>query len=327
MTKTQTVRKQPAKLINFTIVEQQQQQTPYEFVRNSYKNNDNIPVNIISAIVEHHFNKNIECIHKFTATSILYKTPVRELLKAPIFNWSQNREPDMVRIPDLASYINKNKKPLQTILYLSYKNKKDIFEIIDGIHRFSALKYIYDKNKSILNNSNIDFISDNTYEEFERDMNWLFDSYVIININFNATIGELVELRNSLNMTQPMPTVLMNDNEEIGSEKKVILEQIANNWQQQYPKNFSSSSDNSYMKSIGSTNRNNFIQLLDFIYKKYDININRINILNSILNEANFKMKELIENSCIGSVKARTRCKESGCYLFIYNNEKLEDLI
>ena len=38
-------------------------------------------------------------------------------------------------------------------------------------------------------------------------------------------------------------------------------------------------------------------------------------------------MEEKVKTSSIGSSKARVKCKDSSCYLFIYRNEKLEDFI
>lgn len=300
----------------FHIIEQKT--NLYDFTRKSYKDLENVPINVINDIIKYHFKESYKILHNFTPTTFLILVKVRDLLNAPINNWCQNREPDFIRIPDIASYINKEKKTLETILYLSYKNKKDSFDIIDGIHRYSALKYIEEKNKDT------SLLEEN---EFLYNLDWLFDSYILINLRFNATIGELIELRNSLNLTQPMPTVLMKDNDHEETTKKNILESIANSWQKKFKKNFSSSSDASYLQSHGCTNRNLFIELLGILYNKYNIDIHRVHILHQVLDEANNRMKILIESSSLGSINARTRCKDTGCFLFIYRNEKLEDFI
>ncbi len=275
---------------------------------------------LINPILEYFF-KNYNIIHNYSSSILLVRLKVKDLLEAPIVNWRQNREPDMIRIPDIASYIYNKRKPIETILYLSFNNKKQQFDVIDGIHRFSALKYIKEKNSSPL-----DLINDPEFGS-NSDANWLYNSDIIINIRFNADNGELISLRDDLNKTQPMATVLMDDMTTDTTTRKDIIEKIATEWQVKYTKNFSSSNDDVYMKSNGLTNRNKFIHLLGVLYDKYNIDITRINILRQILEEGNKNIQEKILKTVSGSAKARLRCKETGCYLFIYRNDQLEDML
>jgi hypothetical protein len=124
-----------------------------------------------------------------------------------------------------------------------------------------------------------------------------------------------------------MPTVLMDDSTVETQTRAEIIKKISNEWQLKYIKNFSSSNDPTYLQSIGSTNKDYFETLLGVLYEKYNIDITRVHILKKILEEANKRMEEKVKTSSIGSSKARVKCKDSGCYLFIYRNEKLEDFI
>jgi hypothetical protein len=304
--------------ITFEIVENSNISNYEELIKRN--EGTNMSQELINYALEHFFNEG-SIIHKYNSNILLVRVKIADLLNAPIINWCQNRDPDMIRIPDIASYIYHKQKPIETILYLSFNYKKQKFDIIDGIHRYMALKYIKEKNSIISDNSND--------HEFGCNSNasWLYNSDIILNIRFNADTGELITLREILNKTQPMATVLMNDMSTENLVRKDIIEKIATEWQIKYTKNFSSSNDESYMKTNGVTNRTNFITLLGIIYEKYNIDISRINILRQVLEEGNLRMKEKVNLTNMGSSKARLRCRETGCYLFMYKNNQLEDFL
>ena len=304
-----------------SIVEQPQGE--YHFSRKPFANQDSVPINFIGDVIKHHFGPNSRIIHYFASTILLVAVPVRAFLNAPIQNWCQNRQPDLVRIPDIAQYIYQKKAILDTIPYISYKNKKDCFDIIDGIHRFNALKHIFTENSKTVDL--LDSVSELPFGA-NGDALWLYNSEIVINVRFNASIGELIELRDSLNRCQPMPTVLMDDESDAGQERKQIIEAIATEWQQKYKKNFSSSSDPAYLKNNGQTNRPTFIALLGELYDKYNIDSSRINVLNDGLHQANELVRDAVLSKGHGSMKARERAKETGCYLFIYRNDKLLEM-
>jgi hypothetical protein len=311
------------RLLNFEIIEEP---TPtlypqYEKLRLSYKDNDNIPINMIYETIKYFFTEESKIIHYYSHTILLLNVKIGRLLEVPIVNWCQNREPDLIRIPDIASYIYNKRKPIDTIMYLSFNNKKQNFNVIDGIHRFSALKYIKEQN-----NRPLDLLDTQEYGS-NGDALWFYNTEIIVNIRFNACIGDLVDLRDSLNQSQPMPTVLLNDNNAEQQSRNIVLHSIADEWQKKYKKIFSSSNDSTYLQSIGSTNRNKFIELLGILYDKYNIDISRIQLLRNILEEANQKMEQLYTDKKIGSLKAREKCKVTGCYLFLYKIDKLEDII
>lgn len=104
-------------------------------------------------------------------------------------------------------------------------------------------------------------------------------------------------------------------------EKRKIIEDLANKWQAMYPNHFSSSAN----PNIGNTNRNKFIELLDKIYIKYRINETKIEEFKNILTQANITVSQKIPPKI--TEKTRERCIKSGCYLFLYKNDVLEEMI
>ena len=111
-------------------------------------------------------------------------------------------------------------------------------------------------------------------------------------------------------------------------EKYQVINQIADNYQLRYKKNFSESDNEIYLKTNGMTNRNKFIELLSILYDKYTINVNRIGILQNHLNVANNKIYIGINELRIKcNDKTKKRCDETGCYLFVYKNNVLENII
>jgi hypothetical protein len=114
----------------------------------------------------------------------------------------------------------------------------------------------------------------------------------------------------------------------IHDEKYQIINKMADEYQIRYKKNFSDSNDDSYLKSNGMTNRNKFIKLLSNLYNKYNIDINRVGILHQHLQTANENIhNKLISGNLKCSQKSKKRCDESGCYLFMYKNDVLEEFI
>jgi hypothetical protein len=280
-------------------------------MRKSHKPSEFIPASQIEALINHHF-PSAELVLLYSEIHRIYKIKIRDLLVGPIKNWSYNRPPDGARCPDIARYIYNSKRPMDTMLYLSFDNLKDVFEVLDGIHRLTALKLIKEENSKPL-----DLL---TCGEFgsNNDANWLYDQYLLVNIRFNAGLGELIEVFQSLNKSQVVPDLYIKDSSK---EKREIIDAIANEWYVKYKRHFSSSVN----PHIGNTNRNRFVDLLDKVYDKHKIDESSANNLRQLLEEANRKIGENIPSKV--SVDTRLKCKESECYLFLYKNDVLLDFI
>jgi hypothetical protein len=300
----------------------------YKIMREPHKNNDFIPPQLIYQIVKHHFNS-AELLHSFSQNHLLFKIQIKDILNAPINNWEYNRPPDMARCPDIARYIYNSGKPIDTTIYLTYKNTLDRFEVLDGIHRLTALQLIHTENSKVLTVSNDSASNENDTDngdnefglnEFGSNNNasWLYNQYLLVNIRFNSVLGDLIEIFKTLNKSQTVPDIYIRD---VAKEKRDIIDTIANDWQIRFSKHFSSSAN----PIMGHTNRNKFVDLLDKIYDKYKIDETKVKKFKKILNDANTTISQMIPSKI--SIDIRAKCRETGCYLFLYKNNKLEELI
>lgn len=286
--------------------------TLYNAMRLPYLTSEFIPSALIEPITKHHFPSS-ELVLSYGENHGIYKIQIGDLLVgSSVKNWSYNRPPDMARCPDIARYIYSSRKSIDTMLYLSFNNLKDIFEVLDGIHRLTALKIIKEHNSKPLDLLTCgDFGSNN-------DANWLYNKYLLVNIRFNSSLGELIEVFQNLNKSQVVPDLYIKDTNK---EKRDIIDAIANEWYVKYKRHFSSSAN----PHIGNTNRNRFVELLDKIYDKHKIDETSANKLRLLLENANNKMRENISGNI--SVDTRLKCRESECYLFLYKNDRLEKFI
>lgn len=293
------------------ILEEPEETDLYTILRRPYLTSETIPLSIIGEIMRHHFPSS-ELIMSFSENHGIYKIKINDLLVGSVRNWEYNRPPDMARCPDIARHIYNSKKPIDTMVYLSFNNLKDTFEVLDGIHRITALKIIKGENSKPL-----DLLCEGDFGS-GNDAEWLYNQYILVNIRFNSNIGDLIEVFTNLNKSQVVPDLYIRDTKK---EKKDLIEAIANEWYVKYKKHFSPSSN----PNTGNTTRNKFIELLDKIYDKHKIDELGGNKLRFLLEDANNKISTNISSDV--TVSIRLKCRESGCYLFLYKNDKLEKFI
>lgn len=304
-------KRKPKQCILLEISEETIHVDSYKSARVPFTLSEFIPSNMIPIIMNHYFDSS-ELILSYSENHGLYKIMIRDLLVSSVKNWEYNRPPDMARCPDIARYIYNSKKPIDTMIYLSFNNLKETFEVLDGIHRITALKIIKQENEKPLDLLNqCDFGSGN-------DANWLYNQYIIVNIRFNATLGELIESFKNLNKSQVVPELYIRDQVK---EKRDIIDTIANEWYVKFKKHFSSSAN----PNTGNTNRNKFVELLDKLYEKHKIDEYNSNKLRELLELANTKISTNISSKI--SIEIRVKCKETGCYLFLLKNDILEEFI
>lgn len=288
--------------IKFVLTEDNDLVNDYHEIRRMHHSAEFIPSEIIPTILAYHFDQ-VAVAMTFSPDHAVYKIKIKYLLQDAVKNWEYNRQPDMVRCPDIARYITVAKKPIDTMFYMTYNNPKDQFEVLDGIHRITALKLIKEDSMP-----DLDLIE------------WLLEQEVLVNIRFNATFGQLIEVFTNLNKSQPVPELYIRDQKK---ERRDTIEAIANEWAVMYKKHFSSASN----PICGNTNRNKFIDLLDKLYDKHNIGEygSGIRKLRKLLSEANTLISRNIPPKA--SVDVRVKCRESGCYLFLLKNDELEHVI
>jgi hypothetical protein len=283
----------------------------YTIARSPYIKSEFIPSNIIPIVMKHFFESS-ELVLSYNDNHSIYKIMIKDLLVDTIQNWKFNRPPDMARCPDIATYIYNSKKPVDTMLYLSFNNIKEVFEVLDGIHRITALKMIKDENSKPF-----DPLVKSHFGS-DCDAAWLYNQYLLVNIRFNASKGELVETFENLNKSQVVPEIYFRD---YGTEKRDIINTISNEWFVKYKKHFSSSAN----PITGHTNKNKFEDLLDKLYDKHKIRDSSSDKLRRRLDDANKEISMNIPSKA--SIDIRVKCRETGCYLFLYKNDKLEEFI
>jgi hypothetical protein len=276
-----------------------------------YKNNEFIPNSLIHSIITTCM-PSTEILHSYSDRHFIFKVKIIDLLNSPITNWKYNRPPDVIKCSDMAKYIYLSKKPFDTMLYLSFNNLKKMFEVIDGIHRYTSLKILKENNSKPL-----DLITASDYGN-NNDAIWLYESHIILNIRFNSIESELIELFKTLNKSTPISELYIKD---FVKEKREIIENVSNNWQVKYKSHFSSNNK----PNKPNINRDRFIDLLEEVYVKHNINEENKNKLEQLLDRANWNISNNIPLKLSPTIIEK--CNTSGCWLFIYSNDKLIKMI
>ena len=277
---------------------EEEPKSEYEVVRSAFKKSETIPLNSIPIIMAHYFQNYSQILKiNYSHSHAVYLIMLKDLLNDSVENWFYNRPPDMERIPIIAETIYNKKIPIETMFYLSFNPKTEKFDVLDGIHRITALKLIKEENLTKFRGADADL---------------LFNQSVLVNIRFNFTYGDLCNAFENLNSCRPVPELYMGNHEK--KSKVQIINNIANEWCHKYKKHFSSSSK----PNTGNTNRDKFVDLLDKLYDKHQCKDE--NMLRNILDDAN---EDLSLNNPKVSIDALYKCKETGCYLFLLKNDKL----
>ena len=300
--------------MNITLVEQEtmkfDEMSNHEHLMSIYGESEFVPSAIIEPILNHHMPSSKIVLRHEDSNDFVMIVKVNELLNAKIKNWHCNRPPDKIRCNEIARWFHNNNAKINTAFYMFYDNLKRRFEIFDGIHRLTALK------------------------KMKEDMEWggefgttyskMEHQYVTVFMYFNTTEGQVIDLFKSLNKSISVPELYLKDQKE---EKRRIIEGICKEWSKKYKKNFSASAN----PISGNINRDTFIDILDKLYDKYEIDETNANVLKEKLDVANTKISFDFLNSKTTSKErdAYLRCKSSGlgCYLFLYKKDILLEMI
>ncbi len=245
-------------------------------------------------------------LHQYSPTHCLIIVQIKELLDYPkICNWEYNRPPDLTRCEEIAKYYYDSKCTLDTMFYMAYITSNKLYKIIDGIHRYTALKHIKTENMKSL-----DLITPGEFGS-NNDAAFIYNQYVVCNIRINPSDYILKELFQNINKSKPVPDLYTQENRQ--AEKIIVVNEIVSSWQRKYKQHFS----NSLNPNSPNTNITNFTNLVSHLYDKYS---NKEQLQQILYNE----------NECIksnppkkSSVDARSKCMKSGCYLFMIKNDIL----
>jgi hypothetical protein len=235
-----------------------------------------------------------QTIHEYDERHRLIKISIRQLLELPMENWKHNRPPDEIRVSEIESFIQKRTNQILQPFYIHYNPKINVYEILDGIHRYSAIKSIREEN--------------------------VLEKMIFVHLFIDLTYGNLIDIFNDLNKTVPVPELYITSTQDNSNEKDTI-EEIVKHWQKLYKQHFSSS--NNY--TIPNINRDSFINLLSDLYTSYRIR-NKTKLI-ELLEKANTNIKNYVTSglSCRQiptkfTENQKKKCSESGCYLFLYKD-------
>lgn len=219
-------------------------------------------------------------------------------------NWKHNRPADETRWLPIAKSIFQKRSAFDTIIYVHYNSTTDVFEIIDGLHRFSAIRHIYNENSKALSPMEMNEFGGN------RDARWFYNSSIIVSVYSDRSFGEIATIFENLNNSVPIPSIFIPDTTP--NKKKQIICDVALLWQRRYPKHFSDSN----RTKIPNINRDRFMDILAEVYdEKYN--------LIELLEKTNESLKQNYKETTKHGVQTITKCTESNCWLFIVKSENL----
>lgn len=245
-----------------------------------------------------------EKVHIYNPNHYMIKIKIKDFIALPVRNWELNRPPDELRCKEIVKFIVSPNCSMDWLFYMIYEN--GVYKMIDGMHRYTALQSlgILDENRG-----GFDLV----------DINTIYENYVLVSLRITPSIGETIVLFQSLNKSVPIPELYIVPVEN--RDKRKIIEELTHVWLKLYPSHFTYNQK----PNVPNINRDRFIDLLDIMYERYNINIANKNLLEKRLNDLNKYVMENIPPKT--SEKALKKCNETGCYVFLMKKDVLEYII
>ena len=276
-------------------------------VLSPFQNKENIPMDVIPAALRASF-PSYTVVHAYSAQHQIIKMPIYDLIQGGhIVNWEYNRPPDRERCEDIATYIVASKKPVDTMMYVCLNHKKEKYDMIDGIHRYTALSILFEQYK------NMDLLT----SEY-GDLSQLMNSIVLLNVRINATEGEKTDLFLSLNKSNPVSELYLRNPEK---EKQECIEEVVKDWHKKYKVHFSPTNK----PNRPNINRDRFMDILSEVYDRLKMTQETMGKLGETMRRVNQMISQNPPKQA--SAEMQKKCKESGCWLFLYSEEALTNLL
>lgn len=279
-----------------------------------YQSMDYIPSNTDILPILKTAYPSAEIVNSYSQSHMQVRVLVKDLLRAPIKNWQKNRPADIIRCKDLAQYIYRSRKPVDSMIYLNLNHKKNIFEIFDGIHRYEAMNRVKDCIEDPDHTTSIGIL---------QEIAWLYNTYVMLNLRISASEAEVTEAFLSLNKTIPVPDLYMRDGKE---DKRICIENVVENMKINYPRVFQGTA-----KPIRPhVNRDQLINMLDTVYDKMDLAKETESRLQQAIDRLNQHIHYHIPQETGGNKVTDgmlEKCKTTDCWLFLYPLHDLERMI
>jgi len=243
---------------------------------------------------------NSELIHRYSPNHVLMKCAISDLFKTNIKKWKYNRPPDITRCREIARFVCSRRPTMDWLFYAIYENSTDTIYLLDGLHRFTALRIIYDENKEFLGN-----------------ISHILSQHVLMSIRIDITDGEAIDLFQQINKSNPVPDLYLQNTDQ---DKKNAIEETVNKWMTKYRGHFSTNP----RPNVPNTNRDRFIEFLDSLYEKMELTKETSYKMDVKLREMNEHMRTNPPPKL--SAKTLEKCQQSGCHLFIVKLDVLIDI-
>lgn len=235
-----------------------------------------------------------------------YKIKMKKIMKLNMVRWQFNRPANMERVEEIAESLFGKKQPVFFIFQCIYNVEENLFEIIDGIHRYFALKKL-----------------NNMLEENESN-SWFYNSYMLVEIKYNYSKGEYIDWFETINKCTPVSEIYTSSQDE----KKEVVEEVVNIYYYKYNSHFKGT--NPY---IPNTSRERFTDIVLYICNNFNITSENKKCILKVLEDINKQILQIVTinnpkrfNPKI-TEKSLKKCNDSGLYLFLAKPEKLLGLI
>lgn len=254
-------------------------------------------------------NSTLTLVHAWSPVHAMHKCTIRDLLQMNVTNWQYNRPPDLIRVADIANkvIVKSASEPVDWVFSM-FRDETGTFHVVDGIHRYTALKYIYTEN-----HKPVDYLTPNVFGH-DGNANWLYDKYVMIIIRETPSVGAVVDWYRAINSSHPVSELYIQSS---SNEKRALIEMVVKEWMTKYRQHFSSS-----LRPIqGNTNRELFTELLSALYDRLEITDRTQYKLYEMLDALNTYVRTVLPKKYTDN--ALKKCVASGCFLFLYKNDQL----
>lgn len=235
-----------------------------------------------------------------------YKIKMKKFMKLNMIRWQFNRPANMERADEISESLFGKKHPIFFIFQCIYNIDENLFEIIDGIHRYFALKRL-----------------NNMLEESESN-SWFYNSYMLVEMKYNYSKGEYIDWFETINKCTPVSEIYTSSQDE----KKEIVEEVVNIYYSKYNSHFKGT--NPY---IPNTSREKFTDIVLYICDNFHISSESKKCILKILEDINKQVQQIVINNNPKrfntkiTEKSLKKCNDTGLYLFLAKPEKLLVLI
>jgi len=230
------------------------------------------------------------------------KIKMKKFLILNMIRWSMNRPANMERVDEMVESLLEKKQPISFLFQCIYNFEENMFEIIDGLHRYHALKKMSELLENVESN------------------NWFYHTTLLIELKYNCSRGEYIDWFEMINKCSPVLELYLHSHDE----KKEIVEEVVNIYYSKYTKHFKGLRPN-----IGNTSKENFTELISYMYEHFHITIENKKAILKVLEDINKNILDIVSsnnpkrfNSKITETSMK-KCYETGLYLFLASKEKL----